>query len=219
MISSYFFHIEKYFNKTIINDPNNFDYNFNLQQYIKRNNRIKIITKFTKKKEFLWRILQRNKITRKFYVLIIYIQSHILYNFLKIFNHHMTSTYWLILIFNLHPFLSVFINLSLLRISTNIIQLYSTIFTYDEKKNIPKRNHSNYLFQGNIIVTNENLFIFLQCFRFPRTYSFRQILKTSNIATELDSIPINAEMTFKVRIEWRISKGQWMKNRVTEMFE
>lgn len=37
---------------------------------------------------------------------------------------------------------------------------------------------------------------------------FRQILKTSNIATELDSIPINAEMTFKVHIEWRISKGQ-----------
>lgn len=53
MISSYFFHIEKYFNKTITYDPNNFDYNFNLQQYIKRNNRIKIITKFTKKKEFL----------------------------------------------------------------------------------------------------------------------------------------------------------------------
>lgn len=50
MISSYFFHIEKYFNKTITNDPNNFDYNFNLQQYIKRNNRIKIITKFIKKK-------------------------------------------------------------------------------------------------------------------------------------------------------------------------
>lgn len=50
MISSHFFHIEKYFNKTITNDPNNFDYNFNLQQYIKRNNRIKIITKFTKKR-------------------------------------------------------------------------------------------------------------------------------------------------------------------------
>lgn len=92
MISSYFFHIEKYFNKTITNDPNNFDYNFNLQQYIKRNNRIKIITKFIKKKNS-FEEFKRNKITRKFYVLIIYIQSHILYNFLKIFNHHMTSTY------------------------------------------------------------------------------------------------------------------------------
>lgn len=50
MISSYFFHIEKYFNKTITNDPNNFDYNFNLQQYIKRNNRIKNNYKIHKRK-------------------------------------------------------------------------------------------------------------------------------------------------------------------------
>lgn len=51
------------------------------------------------------------------------------------------------------------------------------------------------------------------------SYSFRQILKSSNIATELVSIPINVEMTFKVRIDFTVEniRFQRMKDRVTEL--